>query len=101
MGVDPAALGRSQDHLFRFGDEIADGEDQPIGTDDHGVADPLGAEGLGGEGVFADARFQDEDRGERLVQIERHRLRARTQGFFNFQITEWRRQGDLRKASIW
>ena len=62
----PAATG---DDLGRFGleDEIADGEDQPVGIDDHAATAAFGAEELSGARIGWDGCFDPDDGGEEVV----------------------------------
>ncbi|MPW65482.1 hypothetical protein CPI28_02635, partial [Moraxella catarrhalis] len=60
-GGHPAAITGGQDNLVGLGDQIADGQHEALVADDHGVADPLRSEGLGGEGVVAHLGFKGDD----------------------------------------
>ena len=74
-----AAVAEMQPDGFGFGDQIADGEHQPV-VDQHAVAGALDAERVGGEGVGRDERMDADHGGERALQIETVILRARLGG---------------------
>ena len=57
-----------QPDRFGLGDQIADGEHQPV-VDQHAVAGALAAERVGGEGVGRDDGVQADHRGQRALEI--------------------------------
>jgi len=61
---------------FGLGDQIADGQHQPV-ADQHAITGALDAKGVGGEGVVRDDGMQADHRGKRALQIEVIILRAR------------------------
>jgi hypothetical protein len=66
---DAAVVGREPDRL-RLGDQIADGEHQPVVANDDRAARSLGAENRRGERVLGDFRAQHDDRAQRPPEIE-------------------------------
>jgi len=77
MGRDRVALVGEQPHGFRLGDQIADRQNQAVGADEDAVAGALGAENLGGEGVFRYFGAQRENRGQSGGEVESAFLRFR------------------------
>jgi hypothetical protein len=73
-----AVVGRQPDGLG-LGDQIADGEDEPVLADDHSVSGPLGAQNRRGERVLRDLGAQQYHRVERSLEVEAHILRFRLQ----------------------
>jgi hypothetical protein len=61
----------------RFGDQVADGEDQAVFADHDAAARALGAEDRSGKGVFRNFGAHADHRVERAVKIEAPVLRAR------------------------
>ena len=76
MALHDAAVAEMQPDGFGLGDEIADGQHQPV-VDQHAIAGALGAERLRAEGVGRDDRMQPDHRGQRAVEIETVIARAR------------------------
>ena len=57
VALDHAAVAQMQPDLLGLGDQIADGQHQPV-VDQHAVAGALAAQGVGGEGVGRDDGVQ-------------------------------------------
>jgi hypothetical protein len=64
-----AVIRREPDRLG-FGDQVADGEHQPILSDHHAVAHALGAQDRRGEGILGNLGAQCDDGIERRLEIE-------------------------------
>ncbi len=71
MTRNSAALGGSEPDRLRFRDQIANGQNKAIPTDQNTAARAFGAERPGGECVLRDHRPQAQNRAQRTVQIER------------------------------
>ena len=71
-----AAVAEMQPDGLGLGDEIADGQHQPV-VDQHAVAGALGAERFRAEGIGGDDRMQPDHRGQRAVEVETVIARAR------------------------
>ena len=76
MAVHHAAVADMQPDGFGLGDQIADGQHQPV-IDQHAIAGALGAQGVGAEGVAGDDRMQADHRRQHAVEIETVVGRAR------------------------
>ena len=79
-GDDHAGVGGEPDR-FRFGDQIAYGEDQALRADHHAVADAFGAQDAGGKRIFGYFGAQQDDRVQHRCEVEIEFLRARLQRF--------------------
>ena len=64
-----AAVAEMQPDGFGFGDQIADGQYQPV-VDQHAVTGALGSQGVRAEGVGRDDRMQADHRRKRAVEVE-------------------------------
>ena len=64
-----AAVAEMQPDRFGLGDEIADGQHQPV-VDQHAIAGAFGAERLRAEGIGRNDRMQPDHRSQRAVEIE-------------------------------
>jgi hypothetical protein len=71
-----AAVAEMQPDGFGFGDQVADGQHQPV-ADQHAIAGALDAERLGGEGIAWNDRMQANHRGQRALKVEIEILGAR------------------------
>ncbi len=81
---DLAAFPGRQHDVVRLGDQIADGQDDPVFADHRPMADPFGAERRRREGVPWDRRGQGDHRGQHPVKVEGEvlRLRLGLRGYF-------------------
>src|SRR4051812_38317683 len=68
--ADDIALVRGEPDGARLGDEVADGENEPVVTDDDAAARAQRAEDLCGESVFRDLGAQADDRIERVLEVK-------------------------------
>ena len=73
-----AIVGRDPDRVG-FGDQITDGQDEPIVADDDTAAAALGAEDRRGECVLGDIGTQRDNRIERTSEIEGELVGGRLQ----------------------
>ena len=64
-----AAVDQREPDRLRLGDEIADGQNQPVGTDQHAIAGALGAQRVGGEGIRRDDGAHAHHGGQRGFKI--------------------------------
>ena len=76
MALHHAAVAEMQPDRFGLGDQIADGEHQPV-VDHDAVAGALGPQRFRGEGVRGDDGMQSDDRGKRAIEIEARNRPAR------------------------
>lgn len=79
MSLHYAPVSDMQPHRLCFGDEVADGEHQPV-VDHDAVAGAFSPQCLGAEGVRRDDGMQADDGGERAVEIETVIARTRLIG---------------------
>ena len=94
VALDRAAVGEAEPDGLGLGDQVADGEHQPVAADDDAMAGPLGAEDRGGEGVVGDAGAESDHGGERPIEIEIEVLAARLHCRGQLPIgCSWHRQG--------
>jgi len=63
MSRHAASIACGEDHLVRFGDQVADRQNQAFDADDDSVADAVCAKRLGGRCAIADSGLQRDDRG--------------------------------------
>ena len=68
MTLHDAPVAEMQPDGFGFGDQIADGENEPI-VDQHAIAGALDTERVGGKGVGRDDRVQADHRRQRALEI--------------------------------
>ena len=73
-------FGGGEPDALRLGDEIADGEHQPVLADDYAASRPLGAERRGGEGVLGNLRLKRHDGREGAIEVEAEILGTRPIG---------------------
>ena len=76
MAFHHAAVAKMQPDSFGFGDQIADGQHQPV-VDQHAIAGALGTQRFRAEGVVGDDRMQPNHRGKHAIEIETVVARAR------------------------
>ena len=87
-----AADAGGQPDRLGLGDQITDGQHQPVAADQDGAAGALGAERPGGERVLRNRRLQPQHRAQRAVQIEFVILRLRLDlgRYFPFDVSRHR-----------
>ena len=77
MGGDLATGRFRQPDIRRFGDEIPDGQDQSVRTDDDAITDSLRTQDAGGEGIFGNDRAQFDERAAEHLRLEGSRWSLR------------------------
>jgi hypothetical protein len=85
VAFDDAAVAKMQPDGFSLGDQIADGQHQPV-VDQYAIAGALGAQRVRAKGVGGDDRVQSDHRGKHAIEIETivARARLRRQRHFPF-----------------
>jgi hypothetical protein len=68
-GGDPS-VDIGQPDALRLGDQIADGQDETVGADNHAAAGTLRAQDRGREGIPGDHGLQGHDRPQGMVEVE-------------------------------
>ena len=92
MAFHHPAVAEMQPDGLGLGDQIADGQHQPV-ADHHAIAGALGAERLGGEGIGRNDGMQPDHRGQRALEVEPKILRARLDRRRHFPFGQRRHRG--------
>ena len=91
---DRAPVDKTEPDGLGLGDQVADGEHQPVAADDDAMAGPLGAEDRGGKGIVGDAGAETDHGRERPIEIEIEVFAARLHRRRQLPIgCSWHRQG--------